>query len=162
MSLRRIVFRIDPLTYSFASGIFVLIAANLFTGVYSSDIAPVRIHSLLSSAGLALASGVAWIFVASEVEKFGRLVARMIGTGLSIEQAESDVASTRGATAQVAVVAALTLAMACLAVLIPFGGGASAVQVQSSSANAGIPASGASTKAPSGNTTTPQASGATK
>ena len=86
----------------------------------------------------------------------------MIGTGLSIEQAESDVASTRGATGQIAVVAAVALAIACLAVLIPFGGGASAVQVPSSGADASIPASGASTKAPSGNTTTPPASGAAK
>ena len=162
MSVLRIVFRIDPLTYSFASGIFVSIAANLFTGVYSTDTAPMRIHALLLSAGLALASGIAWIFVASEVEKFGRLVARMIGTGLSIEQAESDVASTRGATAQTAVVAAIALAIACLAVLIPFGGGTAAAQAPASGVDASIPASGASTKASSANTPTLRASGAMK
>ena len=116
--MRYLLFRVLPIYYSFLSGAFVSISANLFTGIYGSDSQPAKINILLLSAGLALLSSLLWIVVAIIADDARGTRASLANTGLGVGEAEKTVIATFGSRALLALAGALLLAAASLSVLL--------------------------------------------
>ena len=128
--MSRLLFRVLPIYYSFLSGAFVSISANLFTGIYGSDSPPAKINILLLSAGLALLSSLLWIVVAIIADDARGTKINLLNTGLPLGEAEGTVIATFGSRALVALVGALVLAALSLAVLIRQPRGADKIDSQ--------------------------------
>ncbi len=116
--MKRLLFRVLPTYYSFLGGIFVSIAANLFTGIYGSDSPPAKINILLLSAGLALLSSLLWIVVAIIADDARGTRASLTSTGLAVAEADTTVVAIFGSRALLALIVALFLATTSLIVLI--------------------------------------------
>lgn len=116
--MNRLLFRVLPIYYSFLSGAFVSIAANLFTGIYGSDSPPAKINILLLSAGLALLSSLLWIVVAIIADDARGTRVSLSNTGLAVAEADATIIATFGSRALAALIGALFLAAASLTVLI--------------------------------------------
>lgn len=68
--------------YSFLSGVFISLAANLLTGVVAADDPPNKASLLLASAALCFVSSIFWLMLAWDIGGIQKLVAKGIATGV--------------------------------------------------------------------------------
>lgn len=117
--MRVVLIRVDPLAYSFLSGIFVSVAANLFTGIYGGESLPNGHSRVLFAAALALVSGCLWMYAGYLVSGARRCQNNEVEVlGKSFAQAEAAIANdmTRLPTA---VIMSTLISFSSLLVLIP-------------------------------------------
>ena len=116
--MTKFLFRILPIYYSFLSGVFVSVAANLFTGVFGSDSPPAKINIVLLSAGLALLSSLLWIVFAMIADDARNTVASFVKSGLDVSGARAAVADSLGRRAALCFLSAVGVAVLSLIVLV--------------------------------------------
>lgn len=68
-----IPFSISPNFYAFLGGVFISAAVNLYTGVFTGEVLPVRWKIILISAIFAFVSGTLWSVISWNLEIINRL-----------------------------------------------------------------------------------------
>jgi len=133
--------RIDPLAYSFISGVFVSIAANLFTGVFGGDSVPVRAGQILFAASLALVASCSWMYAGYRFGVSARAVEREVKL-LQKSRLDAELAVVAdGMPGVYAVLVASAFSVASLVFLIPASGTSGAASTQDGTAARNAPAS---------------------
>ena len=99
-----------PIYYSFLSGVFVSVAANLFTGVFGSDVLPAKTFTVLWSSAFALLSSILWSVVAITVDEARTMMFELAHIEVEKSEAESVAVKSFGTRALWSFIGALTLA----------------------------------------------------
>ena len=138
--------RIDPLVYSFISGVFVSIAANLFTGLFGGDFVPARAGQILFASTLALVASCSWMYAGYCFGVSAKAVEREVKL-LQKSRLDAELAVIAdGMPAVYAVLVALAFSIASMVLLIPASGVASASSTQEGAASWTAPGSSATSQ----------------